>query len=382
MKDKFNFEISKKFIDYFDKRVKQVFFYTTESCHLRCKQCLYKPNLFFQMKQRKEIPLNEMIKLAEDFHKLGAIKATIMGGEPSKYGDEKHNDLCKFIAELRRIGYTYIRMDTNGQFEDDMLALDGMKELDEVSFSIDGYSPETNDILRGEGSFEKCHANIKRAVELGYTVDVTSCIHPVLLQEDANGQLNIEKMILFAQNLGVRNINFHVLFKHGFPMDTWTEDTAVTPERWIEARDILADAVTKNKYKIHVRIPYHFIAREEFDKNPKYYGYCPAKLGERLLVHPDGQIRICSGLISSKYCVAHYYDNKIVWEEGYLNELNDHDLNNPTPCTNQSKGMKCGNYCPLCFSFKPYQKEYVWKNKLKWEEANDQKCNIFDNKSV
>ena len=146
------------------------------------------------MKQRKEIPLNEMIKLAEDFHKLGAIKATIMGGEPSKYGDEKHNDLCKFIAELRRIGYTYIRMDTNGQFEDDMLALDGMKELDEVSFSIDGYSPETNDILRGEGSFEKCHANIKRAAELGYTVDVTYCIHPVLLQEDANGQLNIEKI--------------------------------------------------------------------------------------------------------------------------------------------------------------------------------------------
>ena len=153
-------------------------------------------------------------------------------------------------------------------------------------------------------------------------------------------------------------------------MDTWTEDTAVKPEEWIRVRDIIADNVSKGEYNVHVRIPYHFIAREEFDKKPKYYGYCPAKLGERLLVHPDGQIRICSGLISSKYCVAKYYDNKIVWEQGYTNELKDHKLDEDTPCTNQSKGMNCGEYCPLCFSFKPYQKEYIWKNELKWEERN------------
>lgn len=369
-KTSYHFEISDKFQQYFNNRVKQVFFYTTEECHLRCKQCLYKPNLVFKMNKRREIPLTEMCELAEDIHTLGARKATIMGGEPSKYGDAEHNDLCHFIEHLKNIGYSYVRMDTNGQFEDDMLNLPSLKKLDEVSFSIDGYCPEINDILRGPDAFEKCHKNIKRAIDLGYTVDITSCIHPKLLEKDTDGNLKIEKMIMFAQDLGVRNINFHVLFKHGFPMDTWSEDTAVKPEDWIIARDVLADQIAANKYKIHVRIPYHFVSKEEFNKKPKYYGYCPAKLGERVLIHPDGQIRICSGLISSKYCVAKYYDKKIVWEEGYTNELSDHDLDNPTPCTNQSKGMQCGDYCPLCFSFKPYQKEVVWQKVLSWEKQH------------
>ncbi len=367
---KYHYDISDKFINYFDGRVKQVFFYTTEECHLRCKQCLYKPNLVFKMNNRRQIPLDQMCNLAEDVHTLGARKATIMGGEPSKYGDPEHKDLGTFIQKLKQIGYSYVRMDTNGQFEDDMLNLDDIKALDEVSFSIDGHRPEINDFLRGPGAFDKCQKNIKRAVDLGYTVDITSCIHPMLLQKDKNGQLEIENMILFAQDLGVRNINFHVLFKHGFPMDTWTEDTAVKPEDWIIARDILADKVAAGKFGVHVRIPYHFVTKEEFDSNPKYYGYCPAKLGERVLIHPDGQIRICSGLISSKYCVAKYYDDKIVWEEGYLNELSDHDMDNPTPCTNQSKSMNCGDYCPLCFSFKPYQREYVWQNNLNWEKQH------------
>ena len=39
-------------------------------------------------------------------------------------------------------------------------------------------------------------------------------------------------MINWAENIGIKEINFHVLFKHGFPMDTWTEDTAIMPEEW------------------------------------------------------------------------------------------------------------------------------------------------------
>lgn len=364
-----NYKMDKKFIEYFEGRLKQVFFYTTEECHLRCKQCLYKPNLFFKMDKRKEIPLNELKELAEDFIKLGAKKMTIMGGEPSKYGDPEHKQLGELIKYCKDVGYEYVRMDSNGQYEDDMLANENIKYLDEISFSIDGHTAEINDFLRSTGAYDKCVKNIKRAVELGYTVDLTACIHPKLLEKDENGKVQLHNMIKFAENLKVRAINFHVLLKHGFPMDTWTEDTAVEPQKWIEVREILAENIANNEYKIDVRIPYHFVEKDKFDQRPQYYGYCPAKLGERVLVHPDGQIRICSGLISSKYCVAKYFDKKIVWEEGYTNELCDHKLNENTPCTNQSKGMKCGeNLVPLCFSFKPYQKEYVWKNALKWEE--------------
>jgi hypothetical protein len=38
-----------------------------------------------------------------------------------------------------------------------------------------------------------------------------------------------------------------------------------------------------------------------------------------------------------------------------------------TPCTSQSKSMKCGHMQPLCFSFKPSQKEQIWQKELEWE---------------
>jgi len=369
-RERFNYKIDDKFIKYFDKRLKQIFFYITDDCQLRCKQCLYKPSLVFQMK-RKEIGLGELKKLAADFKKLGAIKATIMGGEPALYGDPKHKQLMELIKDMRDMGYKYIRMDTNGQYEDDFLANKGMKLLDEISFSIDGYSRETNDILRGEGAFEKVIKNIKRAVNLGYNVDITTCVHSALIKRDDNGELGLDKMIKFTEKLGAEKINFHVLFKHGFPMDVWTEETAIKWKEWVKIYKEINNNIAEGKYKIHVRNPQHFVTKEGFFKNPNYYGYCAAKLGERVLVHSDGMIRICSGLVSSKYCVAKFYDKKIVWEEGLTNELLDHNLSALTPCTSQLKGMKCGNLLPLCFSFKPKQREIVWGEAIKWEDKLD-----------
>ena len=125
-------EIDPQFIHYFRGRLKQVFMYVTDDCQLRCRQCLYKPNLVFHMK-RKEIPINEVVRLMADFKKLGASKLTIMGGEPALYGTPDHVQLEEMINVALEMGYEYVRMDTNGQFEDDMLAHEGMKKLHEVS---------------------------------------------------------------------------------------------------------------------------------------------------------------------------------------------------------------------------------------------------------
>jgi len=368
-KGKFNFAIDPQFISYFKGRLKQVFLYVTDCCQLRCKQCLYKPNLTFQIK-KKEIDLNTLIKLSSDFRKLGALKLTIMGGEPSLYGDKDHKQLMELVKQAKKIGYKYIRMDTNGQYQDNFLGLEGMKELDEISFSLDGHTAKLHDLLRGKGAFEKTIHNIKRAVALKYNVDITTCVHRSLIKRDKKGRLKLDKLIEFTEKLGAKRINFHVLFKHGFPMDTWTEKTDIKWNQWIKIYDEIDRNIKNDKYKIHVRNPKHFVTKEEFKKNPQYYGYCAVKLGERVLVHPDGMIRICSGLISSKYCIAKYYDNRIVWERGLTNELLDHNLTKYTSCTSQGKGMECGELLPLCFSFKPKQKEVVWRA-INWEKFNN-----------
>ena len=361
-----NYEIDDKLFQYYNGRVKQIFLYLTDECQLRCRQCLYKPNLTFQMK-RKDIPFQNVINLMEDFHELGAQKVTFMGGEPFLYLGDYHY-LLDLIKEAKRIGYTYIRADTNGQNDVKCYSDELLRELNDLSFSIDGFTEEINDSLRGAGSFNKCVAAIKTAVDNKCNVELTTCVHPAMLLKYGD-EYGIEKMIRFGDSLGAKAINFHVLFKHGFPMDTWTgEDTANEPIEWIRVRD----RIQSDKYKIKVRIPTQFITKEEFDSRPNYYAYCPVKLGERALIHPDGQIRVCSGLIASKYCIGHYNDYSMYWENSVLNESLDHKLNDATPCTNQSKCKEYGDFVPVCFSFKPYQKEYVWANQLKWDNKQNE----------
>jgi len=368
-----NFIIDQKLHDYYNGKVKQIFLYLTDDCQLRCKQCLYKPNLIFQM-GRKEIPFEHVVMLMEDFYEMGARKVTFMGGEPFLYCNDSDKDnpekFLKLIEIADQIGYKYLRADSNGQNPVEYYNFPELKKLGDLSFSIDGYNKEMNDPLRGEGSFDKCVSAIKEAVAGGVNVEITSCVHPKLVEYD-NGKPNIIKMIHFAERLGVKAINFHVLFKHGFPMDTWTgDDTANLPEDWVRVRDEL----DPKDFKIKVRIPMQFITRGEFDMKPGYYSYCPVKLGERALIHPDGQIRVCSGLISSKYYVGRFTDTHLLWEDSILNEVSDHEMEDNTPCTNQSKCQEYGEYVPVCFSFKPYQKEFVWSNLLSWDKKEYEKA--------
>jgi MoaA/NifB/PqqE/SkfB family radical SAM enzyme len=375
LKKRFFFNMDKKFLNYFDGRLKQVFMYIIDNCNLNCKQCLYKPNVTYQM-GKGEIDYKTALALITDFRKLGASKLTFIGGEPSLYGKKENNKpLTNLISAAKKMGYEYVRLDSNGQFSEKFLNNPGVKRLDEISFSLDGPTPEINDYLRGKGAFRKTVKNIKTAVKLGYRVDITTCVQRKLAEKDRNGNFLLHSMIKFAESLGARQINFHVLLKHGFPMDTWTEQTDIPWNLWIKIRDNIQKKINENEYKIAVRLPKHFVTKQEFNRNKKYYGYCPVKLGERILVHPNGALRICSGLISSQYCVARYHNNKIEWENSGLNEISDHKLKEYTPCTNQSKKMKCGKMLPLCFSFKANQKEIVWKNKLCWDKLNkNEKC--------
>jgi MoaA/NifB/PqqE/SkfB family radical SAM enzyme len=374
-------EIDCKFHEYFvrdnpKEGLKQVFMYVINKCNLDCPQCIYKPDNLFTIGDR-EIPFETAKRLLSDFYEMGARKLTLLGGEPTLYGSESDNlhSVCDLVAEAKKLGYEYVRMDTNGVFEPHILDDDNLKQIDEISFSIDGYDSATNDVIRGEGSFVKATKNIEKAIVLGYTVDITCCIHNDLLDETDDGEFVLEKFIYLAEKIKINRVNFHALVKDGTQIDTWTGDLQVSVEKWLKAYKRITENIKNGKYKkgnneVKIRIPETFIRKEQFMSNPGYYGFCPAKLGERVLVHPNGVIRICSGLLCTAYCIADYHDNKIVWNDRMTNELRDHKLYELTPCTNRSK-KDFGEYYPLCFSFKSGQDEYVYKELLNWDENND-----------
>ena len=347
-------EVDPRFKEYFSE-IQQVFLYITDDCGLACKQCLYKPWL----RKGKEINLSVARSLLKEFRGIGASKLSLLGGEPFNY-----DELPSLVASAKEMGYQYIRLDTNGQFPRGALEHPALKDIDEITFSLDGHTPIINDSLRGAGSFEKCVGNIRRAIESGFNMDITCCVHRGNIGKDSDGIYLIEKMIAFASSLGVKRINFHPIFKTGVPRDGWQGETDISPLEWRSLYAEIKKRADLGKYEIPVRLPQRFIKKQEFEDKPAYFGYCPVKMGERVLVHPNGQIQICALMIGTPYSIARFelIGGKIVivWETE-ANEIKkrNFDLSSPTPCTNQTRDFQ--EYVPLCISFKPGQKEFVWE---------------------
>ena len=358
--------IDNKVETYFDKRIKQVFVYITSRCQLHCKQCLYKPLL---CPNSSDIDFNQLITLLETFRKWGAYKLSFLGGEPTLYHDKVNNKrLSDVILCAKQIGYKYIRIDTNGQFDESFLNDDGIKQLSEITFSIDGHDQETNDAVRGIGSYQKCIANLKTAVELGYNVQITSCVHKYSCPNAEIGLKNLKAMISFAQKLGVKSINFHPILKVGIARDNWIDSTDISVSDWKTIYNQMLSILPWDNDSIKVRIPMRFADCSLVAQNKEKYHYCPVDMGERALIMPDGQIKVCAFTIGTQECVARYDMNGIFFEEKENETRKIGTLEGNQVCYNQ-----IGNYennVPLCMSYKPYQTEMVWKE-IRNDRDND-----------
>ena len=346
--------------------LKQVFLYITDQCNLQCEQCIYKPNVAFH--SYRQVPEETVNKLLATFRALGAGKLTLLGGEPTLYGFKEGSEpLLRVIQYAKKVlQYEYIRIDTNGQFSTSLLPRLQEAGLDELAFSIDDCDPEVNDSIRGKNTFKRSVANLQHAVALGLRTTITCCIHRGLCDFGVSGRPRLHDMIEFAKLLKAHTVNFHDLFKVGVPMDTWTGSLNPSPLDYVPVYNQIKLLVDNGHYDgIHVRLPQCFVSKEEFEANKEYYGYCPVKLGERVMVHADGVIRICSNLICTSWGVARYTESDISWDNGPSNETFAHELDKLTPCTNRSK-LSYGDLVPLCFSFKPDQEEYSWQQ-LDWD---------------
>lgn len=343
---------------YFNNKIKQVFVYVTSRCQLHCRQCLYKPLL---CKDSTDMDYDTLIKILTKFHEYGAYKLSFLGGEPTLYYDKKNKKrLDDIIVEARKIGYRYIRVDTNGQFESSFLDRSAVQLLDEITFSLDGHDEKTNDVVRGKGTYNKCVDNIIQAVDKNYKVQITSCVHKYSCPDVYTGIDNLEKMICFAERLGVSSINFHPILKVGIARDSWIDNTDISIGVWKDIYDKLMCEVLEDKFNIKVRIPKRFCDKKNVLLAREKYFYCPLEMGERALIMPDGQIKVCAFTIGTNSCVARYDSEKVTFEERDNETMKIGTLEEGELCYNQKTNLH--GLVPLCMSYKPYQSEIIWED--------------------
>ncbi len=139
-------------------------------CNLSCNHCFISchpgnDNFGF-------LDLETIRRYLRESRELGVKEYYFTGGEPFL-----NRDMLRVLEETLAIGPATVL--TNGT----VFTPSSIKALQAISgeslyslelrVSIDGYSPETNDPIRGEGTFEKALAGVKMLVEAGFLPIIT-----------------------------------------------------------------------------------------------------------------------------------------------------------------------------------------------------------------
>jgi len=139
----------------------------TYGCNLACTHCLSSSG----RRDPRELTTAEAKVLIDDLAAMKVFYVNVGGGEPMLRPD--FFELLEHAADSR-IG---VKFSSNGTLITDTRArrLASMDYLD-VQVSVDGARPETNDPVRGAGSFEAAVGAMRRLAEAGFTGFKLSCV--------------------------------------------------------------------------------------------------------------------------------------------------------------------------------------------------------------
>jgi len=253
----------------FSKNACNVFFHILTSCNLSCAHC------YINREQHGDqtLPLATIETWLRVFaNKKEVANVIFLGGEPTL-----HPDLSRAIKAARTMGFKSITVDTNGYLFHDILERIDPFEIDFFSFSLDGATPETNDRIRGQGSFDTCVDGIRRAVAAGFHTSLIYTVSTDNLDE-------LKKMPALLENLGVERFFIQVIGLRGKSARGTHTKTQVAALDWLNI--IPAVAAETARRGLTVTYPKVFLAPEEpFE--------CAGLVADNYFIFPNGRVYRC-----------------------------------------------------------------------------------------
>jgi len=301
----------------FSKNSTNVFFHILTKCNLNCRHCYINT----EQHGKNTLPISTIEAWLGAFaEKSKNANVIFLGGEPTI-----HPDLSFAIKKAKNMGYSSITVDTNGYLFNDILTEISPDDVDYFSFSLDGATRKTNNMIRGEGSYEKCIEGIGKAVSMGfgtsliYTVSSAN-IHELEMMVPLLDELNIERF--FIQVIGIR----------GKPAQINQEKLQVSRSEWLSIIPDIAEKVAKRG--ITVSYPKVFLSNEETFE-------CAGLVAENYFIFPNGRVYRCPVCEDFPLHSMVFKDNRLV-NTGKLNENDFFHLNIPEGCI-MNKLIQPGN---------------------------------------
>ncbi len=295
----------------FSKDSVNLFFHILTQCNLSCTHC-YINKKQHGTKTLSFATIKSWLQLFSSKEKKQNI--IFLGGEPTL-----HPDLAKAVETAKALGYNSVTVDTNGYLFNDFLAKTSPDTLDYLSFSLDGASKETNDMIRGKGCYDNCIKGIKKAVKKGFCTSLIYTVSSLNIDE-------LEKMGPLLNDLGINRFFIQVL---GIRGESAKENTKtgekilqVQKSRWLDiipetAKNIASSGISVTYPKVYLN------EGETFE--------CAGNVAENYFVFPNGRVYRCPLCEDFPMHSMAIKRNSLV-QTGNINEKHLFGLNIPEGC--------------------------------------------------
>ena len=183
-------------------RLRQIYFYLTGECNLRCRHCWIAPKCVPEdtSKSQTALSLDLFRSILEQAKPLGLASVKLTGGEPLL-----HPDISEIIEIIRQHDLR-MTMETNGVLLSPELAREIVKcERPFVSVSLDGADARTHEWVRGvKGSFDEALAGVHNLVAVGLKPQIIMTVMH-------HNREHIEPIVVLAQSIGAESVKFNLL---------------------------------------------------------------------------------------------------------------------------------------------------------------------------
>lgn len=177
--------------------MRAVYWNLTDRCNLRCRHCYLHDELTSPSEHPPhELNTHDCLKIVDQCDEARAFYVNLLGGELFCRSDIMV--ILRYLGEKR----FWTKITTNGTLITENIARDladiGLKGM---FLSLEGPSPETNDVIRGKGAFEKTIKGISYIRDYGIPFDIQVTIFNTNCDK-------IEQIADFCSNLTAERVVF------------------------------------------------------------------------------------------------------------------------------------------------------------------------------
>jgi radical SAM protein with 4Fe4S-binding SPASM domain len=305
----------------------------TRKCVGNCLYCSYTSEYAKDM----EADTKTAYKIVDEIYNFGSPLLGISGGEPLL-----RPDIFDIISYAKQIGFGVSLITSGFVFDEKRLNKLARNEV-YTAVSVDG-NRESNDKIRGKGSYDKALYAVKKLSENG----ILDCIVTTLTKYNIK---DAEHVVKLAEEYNARMIVFHNLVPVGRAGSNMP-DLAPSPEEYEWAFNNIYDLQVKYAGKVHVNVYAPFYARIVRERNPvdfwdwfqnRFLGKCTIG-GNYVSITENGDYRSCG--FNEGYRLGNVKDKSLkrTW-----NELQHSELHLKLRDKSNIKG-KCGvcEYREIC----------------------------------